>query len=136
MSSTPMRSWRERLTSPVTWHIVVFKLFLALAIALCVRGGLDWAAVDTHAADELVGKQVQLARLNLQAAPLRGLDKSVDRTRGQLKAFFADRIPADYSAIESSMTDLEVKSGVRLSRVQYTQGKPGQDLTPINMDAA
>ena len=136
MSSTPMRSWRERLTSPVTWHIVVFSLLLALAIVLCVRVGLDWAAVDTHAADELVGKQVQLARLNLQAAPLRGLDQSVDRTRGQLKAFFADRIPADYSAIESSMTDLEVKSGVRLSRVQYTQGKPGQDLTPINMDAA
>jgi hypothetical protein len=28
-----------------------------------------------------------------------------------------------------------VNSGVRLSRVQYTQGKPGGDLTEITLDA-
>lgn len=31
--------------------------------------------------------------------------------------------------------DLEVKSGVRLSRLQYTQGKPGADLTEISLDS-
>ena len=31
--------------------------------------------------------------------------------------------------------ELEVKSGVRLSRVQYSQGAPGQELTEISMDA-
>ncbi len=126
----------ERLRSPLTWHFAAFGLLLAVAIGLCVRLGLDWAATDTHAADALTGKQVQLAELNLQMRPLQGLDKSVAKTREQMKQFFNERIPPNYSAIETSMTDLEVKSGVRLSRVAYSQGKPGQDLTPITMDAA
>jgi len=79
---------------------------------------------------------VQLAELKLRNAPLRGLDKSVEKTRKQMKQFFDDRIPASYSAIATSMTNLEVKSGVRLSRVQYTQGKPTEYLTPISMNAA
>lgn len=136
MSTGPAPTMGERLRSPLTWHFVVFGLLLALAIGLCARLGLDWAATDTHSSDALAGKQVQLAQLNLQTAPLRGLDTSVEKTRKQLKTFFDERIPANYSAIESSMSDLEVTSGVRLSRVQYSQGKPGQDLTPITMDAA
>jgi type IV pilus assembly protein PilO len=136
MSKGPTPTTSERLRSPLTWHFVVFGLLLALAVGLCVRLGMDWAATDTHSADALTGKQIQLAQLNLQTAPLRGLDTSVEKTRKQLKTFFDERIPANYSAIESSMSDLEVKSGVRLSRVQYSQGKPGQDLTPITMDAA
>ena len=129
-------SWRERLTSPLTWHIVGSGLLLAFAIVLAVRLGMDWAATNTRSADLLAARQVQLAELKLQNAPLRGLDKSVEQTRKEMRQFFDDRIPASYSAIETSMTDLEVKSGVRLSRQQYTQGKPDQFLTPITMDAA
>ncbi|HEX8711023.1 MAG TPA: hypothetical protein VF730_04050 [Terracidiphilus sp.] len=136
MSTGPAPTMGERLRSPLTWHFIGFGLLLAVAIGLCVRLGMDWAATDTHAADALMVKQVQLRQLNLQTTPLRGLDASVGKTRKQLKSFFDDRVPANYSAIESSMTNLEVKSGVRLSRVQYSQGKPGQDLTPITMDAA
>ena len=136
MSNGPAPTMGERLRSPLTWHFVVFGVLLAVAIGLCVRVGLDWAATDTHSADALSIKQMQLKQMKLQMAPLSGLDQTVAKTREQLKAFFDDRIPPNYSAIESSMTDLEVKSGVRLSRVQYSQGKPGQDLTPIEMDAA
>lgn len=135
MSTGPAPTLSERLRSPLTGHSIVFGLLLALAAGLCVRLGMDWVATDTHAADALLGKQVQLAQMKLQMAPLSGLDQSVAKTRKELKKFFDERIPANYSAIESSMTNLEVKSGVRLSRVQYTQGKPGQDLTQITMDA-
>jgi Tfp pilus assembly protein PilO len=136
MSKGPAPTLGERLRSPLTWHYAAFAVLLAVAIGLCVRLGLDWVATDSHASDVLVTKQVQLAALNLQVAPLRGLDKSVAKTREQLKSFLDERIPANYSAIETSMSDLEVKTGVRLSRVQYSQGKPGQDVTPITMDAA
>ena len=136
MSTGPAPTMGERLRSPLTWHFVVFGLLLALAIVMCARLGMDWIATDTHATDTLLTKQVQLREMKLQTAPLSGLDQTVKKTRGQLKTFFDQRIPANYSAIESSMTDLEVQSGVRLSRVQYTQGKPGADLTPITMDAA
>lgn len=136
MIAAPKPSWRERLTSPLTWHIVGFSLLVALAIGLAVRLGLDLAATNARSSDLLAARQVQLAELKLQNTPLRGLDKRVEKTRKQMKQFFDDSIPASYSAIETSMTGLEVKSGVRLSRQQYTQGKPGQYLTPITMDAA
>jgi len=135
MSGKPAPVWRERLTSPLTWHYAGFGVLLVLVIGLAVRLGLDWAATDSHSTDALAGKQVQLMALNLQTAPLRGLDKSVAKTRDQLKSFYDKRIPPNYSSIEASMDDLEVKSGVRLSRVQYLQGPPGPNLTEITMDA-
>ena len=128
--------WRERLTSPLTWHYAGFGVLLALTIGLGVRFGMDWAATDTHSADALAVKQVQLTALNLETAPLRGLDGRIAKTQAEMKAFLDKRIPPDYSSIENSMIGLEVKSGVRLSRVQYSQGLPGQDLTEITMDAA
>src|SRR5208282_4577569 len=70
-----------------------------------------------------------------QTAPLRGLDKRVDETRAQMRSFYEKRIPPNYSSISSRIGDLEVASGVRLTRVQYTQGKPGSDLTQITMEA-
>lgn len=136
MSKRQVPTWRERLTSALTWHIVGFSLLLALTIGLTVRLALDWTATDHHAADMLAIKQVQLAEMKVQAAPLSGLGKTIAKTRKQMKKFFDERIPANYSAIESSMSNLEVKSGVRLARVQFTQGKPGKDLTQITMNAA
>jgi type IV pilus assembly protein PilO len=136
MSTGPAPAMGERLRSPLTWHYVAFAVLLAVAIGLCVRLGMDWVATDTRASDTLQTKQVELRQMKLEIAPLNGLDETVAKTRGQMKTFFQARIPADYSAIETSMSNLEVNSEVRLSRVQYTQGKPGTDLTEITMDAA
>jgi type IV pilus assembly protein PilO len=131
----PASLWRERLKSPLTWHYAGFAVLLLLVIGLAVRLGLDWAATDTRSTDALAGKQVELKAMDLQTAPLRGLDKRVDETRTQMHAFFDKRIPANYSSISERIGDLEVASGVRLTRVQYTQGAPGPDLTEISMDA-
>jgi type IV pilus assembly protein PilO len=127
--------WGERLKSPLTWHYAGFAFLLVLVIVLSVRLGFDWAATNTRSTDALEGKQVELKALDLQTAPLRGLDKRVDGTRLQMRGFFDKRIPANYSSISSRIGDLEVASGVRLSRVQYTQGLPGLDLTEITMEA-
>lgn len=126
---------RERLSSPLTWHLAGFVVLLLLAIGLCIRLGLDWAAVDSHSSDVLAGKQIEMRALELQTAPLRGLDRRVEKTREQMLAFYKKRIPSDYSLISSRIGELAVASGVRLSRVQYTQGPPGSDLTEISMDA-
>jgi Tfp pilus assembly protein PilO len=128
-------TWRERLSSPLTWHFAGFAVLLVLAIGLAIRLGLDWAAMDTHSADVLAGKQVELKALEIQTAPLRGLDQRVEESREQMQAFDRKRIPASYSLISSRIGDLQVASGVRLSRVQYTQGKPVSGLTEISMDA-
>jgi Tfp pilus assembly protein PilO len=128
-------TWREHLASPLTWHYAGFGVLLLLTIALAVRLGLDWTATNSHSNDVLAGKQVELKALDLQTAPLRGLDKRVEDTRAQMRAFYDKRIPPDYSSISARIGDLEVASGVRLTRVQYTQGKPGPELTEITMEA-
>ena len=130
--STP---WRERLASALTWHYAGFAVLLLLVAGLAVRLGLDWAATNDRSSDALAGKQVELKALDLQTAPLRGLDKRVNESRSQIDVFYSNRIPHNYSSIATRIGDLQVKSGVRLSRVQYTQGPAGSDLTEISMDA-
>lgn len=127
--------WRERLASPLTWHYAGFAILLALAIGLGIRLGMDWSAMRSSSSDVLASKQVQLQTLEIQTAPLRGLDKRVDEARADVLGFYKKRIPFDYSTISSRIGDLSVKSGVRLTRVQYTQGKPDSGLTEISMDA-
>ena len=135
MSVRPSSTWRERLKSPLTWHLVGFTVLLLVVIVLGVRLGLDWAATNGRSADALAGKQVELKALDMETAPLRGLDKRVEESRAQIKTFYAKRIPPNYSTISERVGELEVKSGVRLSRLQYTQGAAGSDLTEISMDA-
>jgi Tfp pilus assembly protein PilO len=137
MSATQSSAtWRERLASPLTWHMAGFFLLLVLAIALAVRLGLDWAVMDSHSSEVLADKQIQLRALQLQTAPLRGLDQRVEKTRKQLEDFYQKRIPPNYSSIDARIVELYVASGVRLTRVQYTQGTPGPGLTEISLDAS
>ena len=135
MSNQPVSAWRERLASPLTWHYAGFGVLLLLVTILSVRLGLDWVATNSRSTDALAGKQVELKAMDLQTAPLRGLDKRVGASRDQIKAFYEKRIPANYSSFAARIGDLQVKSGVRLSRMQYTQGKPGAELTEISLDA-
>ncbi len=135
MSSRTPSSWRERLTSPLTWHYAGFAVLLVVVIGLAIRFGLDWAAINSSSTDALAAKQIQLKALEIQTAPLRGLDLRVDKARDQVRAFYQKRIPLNYSSIDRRIGELGVNSGVRLSRVQYSQGKPGADLTEISMDA-
>jgi type IV pilus assembly protein PilO len=128
--------WRERLASPLTWHYVGFALLLVVSVGLATRLGLDWTATDSHSVDVLAGKQVQLKALEMQTAPLRGLDKRLDKSRAEMDAFYLKRIPPNYSTISTRIDDLGVSTGVRLTRTQYTQGAPGQDLTEIDMDSS
>lgn len=128
-------AWRERLRSPLTWHIAGFAVLLVLVIGLSIRFGLDWAAISDRSNDALVSQQIRLKALDLQTAPLRGIDKRVEESRTQIKGFYDKRIPPSYSQIATRIGDLAVKAPVRLTRVGYTQGKPGNDLTEIQMDA-
>lgn len=134
-TSRTSTTWRERLASPLTWHFAGLAVLLVLAMGLAIRLGLDWAAMDSHSSEVLADKQVELRALEFETAPLRGLDQRVEKSREQMQAFDKKRIPANYSLISSRIGDLEVASGVRLSRVQYTQGKPDSGLTEISMDA-
>jgi hypothetical protein len=135
MSSHTTSVWRERLASPVIWHAIAFTVLFLLVVWLAVRFGLDWSATNDRSTGAMAEKQLQLKALELEIAPLKGLDKRVEESRGQIKTFYGKRIPPSYSAIASRVGELQVKAGVRLARVQYSQGPGGTDLTRISMDA-
>jgi len=135
MNNQSSTVWRERVTSPLTWHYAAFAVMVLLVIGLGVRLILDWTALNGRSTDALAVKQFQLKALDVETAPLRGLDKRVDDSREQIDSFYSKRIPPTYSAIATRIGELQVKAGVRLSRVQYTQDPPGADLTGISMDA-
>ena len=111
MSDNVPSVWRERLTSPLTWHYAGFAVLLLLAIGLSIRLGLDWAAIDSHSSEVLAGKQIQLKALDVQTAPLRGLDERIDKSRAQMKQFYDKRIPFNYSSISDRIGELESKVG-------------------------
>jgi type IV pilus assembly protein PilO len=133
-SGTASTHFREQLRSPLTWHYIGFAALLLVVIGLGIRLGLDWRAINSDSDNALAAKQIQLRASELQTSSLRGLDKRVEETRAQMQSFFSNRIPPSYSAVSGRLGELEVASGVRLSRVQYTQGISGPDLTEISVD--
>lgn len=134
MSPNPATT-RERLASPLTWHYVGVAVMVLIVAVLAIRLGMDWSATDSNSTDALVNKQIELKTLEVQTAPLRGLEGRVKDSRLQIQDFYAKRIPANYSSILTRIGELEVKSGVHLSRVGYSQGATTGDLTEISMDA-
>jgi type IV pilus assembly protein PilO len=126
---------RERLTSPLTWHYVGFAAMLLLVIGLGVRLGLDWRAISTDSDSAASGKQIQLRAMELQTVPLRGLENRVKEARAQMQSFYDKRIPSNYSTISGRIGELEVASGVRITRLQYAQGISGPDLTEIVIES-
>src|SRR4051794_32807778 len=91
-------NWRERLSSPLTWHVAGFAVLLIVLVVLATRFALDWMAISSSSSDAYASKQVELKAMEMQTAPLRGLDKRVAETRDQIKTFYADRLPANYSS--------------------------------------
>ena len=135
MSSRIPSEFRERLTSPLTWHYAAFAVLLAVVTVLSIRVGMDWSATDRSAIGALATRQVELKVLEKEIAPLRGLDKRIEDSRAQMRAFYSKRIPPNYSSIATRIGELALKGPVRLTRVQYTQGEASSDLTEISLDA-
>jgi Tfp pilus assembly protein PilO len=135
MSPSPVTT-REQLANPLTWHYAGLAAMILIVLVLAIRLAMDWSATDASSNDALVGKQIELKTLEVQTAPLRGLEGRVKESRLQIQDFYAKRIPANYSSIAVQVGDLAVKSGVHLSRVQYSQGATSGDLTEISLDSA
>jgi type IV pilus assembly protein PilO len=103
---------------------------------LAIRLGLDWSATSSNSNEAVINKQIELKTLEVQTSPLRGLEGRVKDSRQQIQDFYARRIPGNYSSIAVQVGDLSVKSGVQLSRMQYTQGATAGDLTEISLDSS
>jgi type IV pilus assembly protein PilO len=126
---------REQLSSPLTLHYVGVGVLALIVLFLAVRLVLDWSATTSSSNDALINRQIELKTLEVQTAPLRGIDQRVVDSRKQIQEFYAERIPANYSSIAVQVGDLAVKSGVHISGLQYAQGATTGNLTEISIDA-
>ena len=70
-------------------------------------------------------KQVELKALEMQTAPLRGLDKRVVDSRDQIKTFYADRIPANYSSFAIPHRRSAGQVGCTSTRISTPRANPG-----------
>ncbi len=136
MSEKSKVTWRERLASPLTWHMAGFAVLLIVLVVLATRFAFDWIAISSSSSEAYASKQVEVKAMEMQTAPLRGLDKRVAETRDQVKTFYSERLPVNYSSFAIPFGDLQVKSGVHVARIGYSQGKPGPDLTEIFIDSS
>jgi len=126
---------REQISSPLALHYIGVAALALIVLFLAVRLVLDWSATSSGSNDALINRQIELKTLEVQTAPLRGIDQRVVDSRNQIQSFYAERIPANYSSIAVQIGDLSVKSGVRISGMQYTQGATAGNLTEISLDA-
>ncbi len=130
------KTWREWLGSPLIRHgaglAVLSLLILGMFVWLCI----DWSTFDSTASAAMNTKETELTFLTSETAPLRGVEQRLVETRERIDFFYAHRIPSNYSSIAVRIGELEKQSGVRLSHVQYTQGRPGANLTEISLDAS
>jgi len=126
---------RERLLSPVGLHAVGFGVLAIAVLAVGIRVGLDWQETSGSNMDAIAGRQAELRTLQLQTAPLRGLDKKVELSREQIDEFYAKRIPPSYSSILERLGELQGKGRVQLTRVAYVPLPGAGDLTEIRMEA-
>ena len=129
-------TWREKMADQLNKYIAGSVAMLLLIIGMTVQLGIDSVAMGSRFKDALAGKQVDLKALNLQKQLLfAAWTRRVEDSRSQMRVFYSKRIPSNYSVISSRIGELQVNSGVRLSSVQYAQGKSDGDLTEITLDA-
>jgi hypothetical protein len=120
----------------MTWHWTGIVVLSILVFGLVFRLIYAWTFSDANATQTLEGKQAQLEALKQDTLPLRGLDTRVAATRDRIQTFYANRIPTSYSSVATRIVELEQHSGAHLSRISYSQGLPGTELTEIQMDAS
>lgn len=126
---------RERLFSALGLHAVGFGILAVATIVLGARLILDWRETSSGNVDAIAGKQTELRALELQTAPLRGLDTKVAESSKQIDTFYSKRVPSSWSALLEQLGEIKAKGPVQLTRAQYVREPGSGDLTEIRIDA-
>jgi len=122
--STPLLSWQERLrnmVAPLPLHFAGVIALTVLNIYLIVHIMIALSVAHAQNEDARAQASIQMKAAEIQAQPLRGLDKKLAQSADDAAKFLADRIPSNYSTIAEALGNLTKKSGVRLGKIQYSE---------------
>lgn len=103
-------------------------------IALAAMGAVSVAAIAVFFSP-LVGSEParreqldqhwkELQQKTREVEPLRGLDKKIPIARKQIEDFYAQRLPAQDSAISANLGKVAQQSGVSIGGIKYTMKDP------------
>jgi hypothetical protein len=128
--------WKS-LTTPLNLHLGGTLLLLALNIYLVVQIAIAIGIAHASNSDAMVEQKIKLGAATVAVQPLRGLDGKLAQAKSDAAGFEKSRLAAEQSAVLSELGDLAHKSGVKISRVQYSPVPTVQaNLTEEGMDAS
>jgi hypothetical protein len=127
--------FRVRITA-LHWHYAGMVLLLVANGMLLTHVVMAWQRVRAGDVVQLQQHEADYKAMQLKTRPLRGLDKKIEVAKAGQSAFYKDRFPENYSTVAAELGVLASKNNVLLSRVQYAQGKPKEDLYEVRMDAS
>lgn len=134
MSRAP--AWtRVRITAR-HWHYGLVVLLCVVNLVLGVRLVYAWRRAQVGNAAHLQQREAEYRAVQLKTMPLRGLDKKIPQAQQDEQNFYDRRFPATYSKVLEELGSLAVKNNVMLSRVQYEQGKLGDGVYGLRMNAS
>jgi type IV pilus assembly protein PilO len=82
---------------------------------------------ETSRREELAQNWKELQQKTREVEPLRGLDKKIPLARKQIDEFYAQRLPAQDSAISADLGKVAVQTGVRIGSIKYAMKDRDKD---------
>jgi Tfp pilus assembly protein PilO len=118
--------------------ITIVAILGGLSLVLLVY--LLWPGTSTaskHAQEENL--QDEEKALNKQVAPLRDIEKTLAQTRVDVKKFYEQKVPSQFSQISQHLEKLVQETGVNAQSIHYSQERGDQkaelpDVQRINID--
>jgi Tfp pilus assembly protein PilO len=108
-------------------------------VDLLLLGYLLWPGSSYSALQERQRSlQQQRDALETEVKPLRGMDKQLEKTRGDVKAFYLQKIPSRFSDISQHLDKLRQENGVDIPSIHYSPDKAEKtdlpDVQRISID--
>lgn len=128
--------WQKKFLTPLSLHLAGLAVFFVLNIVLGARLFLAWHAAKGQPEEQTTEQRNNLRKMDLENAPLRGLDTKIVASRQSIEDFYSKRIPPSDSAFVAELGTVAVRNHVRITRVQYTQAPALSTLSEIRMDAS
>jgi type IV pilus assembly protein PilO len=82
---------------------------------------------ETSRREDLAQHWKELQQKTREVEPLRGLDKKIPIARKQIDQFYAQRLPAQDSAISADLGKVAAQSGVRIGSIKYSMKDKDKD---------
>jgi type IV pilus assembly protein PilO len=82
---------------------------------------------ETSRREDLAQHWKELQQKTREVEPLRGLDKKIPIARKQIDEFYAQRLPAQDSAISGDLGRVAAQSGVKIGSIKYSMKDKDKD---------